>query len=258
MFHSNIETVPFLPKEICIYRDYINKQLDPIKKEVFSYSLISYIMSNTMPFPINADCFYNRCLESNNLESFIEFLASSYLRYKLYKNTGNIKKVYFKTEDLIYSSYFIKTFFDYKKPIKDKNFSEILWIYPKKSIKTFISDSFFDKEYNNYFYDKITLIRLIMIMAGFSRYEIKNLDICPDDELKQINYPTLILANIGLYEKELLKIREDVNGINVFLDLNAKETHCEIFTSDKELLKRTILEVINETENVQYTMKDFQ
>jgi len=257
MFSNNIETIPYLPKEISIYKDYINEQIDPIKREVFSYSLISYIMSNTIPFPINIDYFYNNYLDPNKLEDFIEFLALNYLRYKLYTNTGNIKKVYFKSEDLLYSRYFIKAFFDYKKPIKDNNSNEIVWVYPKKDIKTFISNSFFNKKYNNYFYDKITLIRLIMIMAGFSRYEIKSLDTCHSVELKQINYPTLILANIGLYEKELLKIREDINGINVFLDLSAKESNCEIFSTDKELLKRTILEVINETENLQYTMKDF-
>ncbi|SCG83366.1 hypothetical protein DW1_1798 [Proteiniborus sp. DW1] len=132
-----------------------------------------------------------------------------------------------------------------------------MWIYPKKNLKTFIANSFFNREYNNYYYDEMTLIRLIMIMAGFSRYEINNLDSCTDEELKKVNYPTLILANIGLYEKKFIKIKDDIDGISVFLDINAKGETENIFLTDREALKRTILDVINKTENLQYTMNDF-
>lgn len=103
----------------------------------------------------------------------------------------------------------------------------------------------------------MTLIRLIMIMAGFSRYEINNLDSCVDEELKKVNYPTLILANIGLYEKEFIKIRDDIDGITVFLDINANGVTENIFSKDREALKRTILSVINRTEKLQYTLNDF-
>ncbi|WP_159433579.1 hypothetical protein, partial [Proteiniborus sp. DW1] len=151
----------------------------------------------------------------------------------------------------------IKAFFDYEKPIKDREREELVWIYPKKNLKTFIANSFFNREYNNYYYDEMTLIRLIMIMAGFSRYEINNLDSCTDEELKKVNYPTLILANIGLYEKKFIKIKDDIDGISVFLDINAKGETENIFLTDREALKRTILDVINKTENLQYTMNDF-
>lgn len=253
----NTETAPLLPKEINIFKNYINEQSDPIRREVFNYSLVSYIISNIRPFPINIEFYYNNRLENDNFEDFINFLALSYLKYKLYTDSNNIKKVYFKTEDLFYSNYFVKTFFDYKKPVNDRDISEIVWIYPKESVRAFISESFFNKNYGNCFYNEMTLVRLIMIMAGFSKYEINSLDDCPSMELKQINYPTLILANIGLYEKELLKIQEGIDGISVFLDLSDKEEKEHIFSTDREALKRTILKVINETENLEYTMKDF-
>src|SRR5690606_29061269 len=111
---------------------------------------------------------------------------------------------------------------------------EIVWIYPQKNLKAFISNGFFNREYNGYYYNELTLIRLIMIMAGFSRYEINNLDNCVDEELKKINFPSLILANIGLYEKEYIKIMDNIDGISVFLDLNAKGETDSIFSKDRE------------------------
>lgn len=59
----NIETVPSLPKEVNVFRNYINEQTDPIRREVFSYSLISYIIGNIIPFPINIELFFNDCLD---------------------------------------------------------------------------------------------------------------------------------------------------------------------------------------------------
>ncbi len=253
----NIETVPSVPKEINIFKNYINEQSDPIRREIFSYSLTSYVLGNIAPFPIDIEFYYNNCSEEQNLEEYINFLALNYLMHKLNINASNIKKAYFKSEDIFYTNHFIKAFFDYEKPVKDKHSEEKVWIYPKKDARAFIANSFFNKSYNNYFYRDFTLIKLIMIMAGFSRYEISNLDGCTNEELKQINYPTLILANIGLYEKEFIKIKDDVDGISVFLDANAKGENEKIFTIDKELLKRTILSVINKTEKLEYTMNDF-
>ncbi len=252
----NIEAIHLLPKEIHTFKQYIIEQSDPIKREVYNYSLVSYIVKNIVPFPVNAEYYYDSYCEDDNIE-FMEFLALNYISHKLFLNSNSIKKLYFKMEDIFYSSNFIKTFFEFKLPIKDENIDKLAWIYPKKDIKTFISDSFFCKNYNNHFYDETTLIKLIMIMAGFSRYEINNLNNYPKEELSGINYPTLILANIGLYEKEYIKIEDDINGINVFLDLSAKEIKDRIFSTNKEFLKRTILKVINETEKLEYTMKDF-
>ncbi len=254
----NIEAIHLLPKEIHTFKQYIIEQSDPIKREVYNYSLVSYIVKNIVPFPVNAEYYYDNYCEDYNIE-FIELLALSYIRHKLFldNNSIGINKICFKVEDLFYSSNFIKTFFEIKLPIKDENIDEIAWIYPKKDIKIFISDSFFCKNYNSHFYDETTLIKLIMIMAGFSRYEINNLDNYPKEGLNGINYPTLILANIGLYEKEYIKIEDDINGINVFLDLSAKERKDHIFSTNKEFLKMTILKVINETEKLEYTMKDF-
>lgn len=255
--YPNIETVPVLPKEISMFKNYLNEQSDPIRREVFSYSLTSYIFGNMTPFPINIEFYYNNYSENHNLEDYINFLALSYLKHKIYISGNDARKAKFNSEDIFYSNYFIKAFFDYEKLVRDRKAEEIVWIYPKKSIRFFISNSFFNKKYNNYYYDELTLVRLIMIMAGFSRYEISNLDGCTDEELKQINYPTLILANIGLYEKEFIKIEDDIDGISVFLDVNAKGENEQIFSMDRNLLKRTILKVINETEKLEYTMQDF-
>lgn len=253
----NIETIPLLPKEIDVFKNHIIEQEDPIRREVFNYSLVSYIVKNIVPFPVNIDQYYDKISEYDNMEEFMNFLALNYIRYKLYLNSSNIKNIILKFEDIFYSSYFIKTFFEFKTPIRDNNLTEIVWLYPRKSIKTFISNNFFNKNYNDNYYDELALVRLIMIIAGFSRYELNNLANCSNEELKQINYPTLILANIGLYEKNLIKIRDDINGISVFLDLKAKEEKEQLFSIDEESLKKAILKVVNKTEEIAYTIKDF-
>lgn len=253
----NIETIPLLPKEIEVFKNYIIEQEDPIRRKVFSYSLVSFVVKNIVPFPVNIEYYYEIKPKDNNVEEFMEFLVLSYIRRKLYLISYNLKDIFIKSEDMFYSSNFIMTFFDFETPIRDNDQTEIVWIYPKKSIRNFISNNFFNKNHNNYFYDEMVLIKLIMIMAGFSRYELNNLDNCTNEEIKQINYPTLILANIGLYEKNLIKIRDDINGISVFLDLKAKGEKEQLFSKDKEFLKETILKVINKTEDVSYTIKDF-
>ncbi|MFA5524854.1 MAG: hypothetical protein WDA24_10900 [Tissierellales bacterium] len=253
----NIETMTVLPKEISMFKNYINEQLDPIRREIFCYSLISYIFGNITPFPINIESNYNNYYENDKSEEYINYLALSYLKHKIYISGNDGKKIKLSSDDLYYSKYFVKAFFDYDMPIKDRSTEEILWVYPKKSVRLFISESFFNKRFSNYYYDELTLAKLIMIMAGFSRYEINNLDGCINEELKQINYPTLILANIGLYEKNFIKIEDDINCISVFLDVNVKEENEKIFLIDRDVLKKTILRVINETEKLEYTMQDF-
>lgn len=253
----NIETIPLLPKEIDIFKNHIIRQADPIRREVFHYSLVSYIIKNTVPFPVSTEYYYDSYPGYLSEEEFMKTLALNYIGHKLYLNNRSAKNINIEIKDLLYSGNFIKTFFEYNLPIKDRGTNKIVWIYPKLSFKTFISNSFFNKNYNNYFYNEVTLIRLIMIMAGFSKYEINNLDSYASKHLGQINYPSLILANIGLYEKEIIKIKDGTNGISVYLDLNAKGEKQKIFSTNKRLLKRTIIEVINETEGVSYNMKDF-
>ncbi|WP_143474394.1 hypothetical protein, partial [Proteiniborus sp. DW1] len=103
---SNIETVPSLPKEVNIFKKYIDEQSDPIKREVFSYSLTSYIIGNITPFPINMELCYNDCLDECKLDEYISFLSLNYLIYKLNISSSNTKKVYFKSEDIFYTNHF--------------------------------------------------------------------------------------------------------------------------------------------------------
>lgn len=249
------KTMRNLPIEIDVFKKHIINQQDPIRREIYDFSLVTYIANNITCFPVNADFYYTNIEKEYN--NFFDTLALSYILFRNYTRNYENRNFKINVEDLQYCNDFIKSFFDYTSPISDNQTSEIVWIYPKKSVKIFISDSFFRKRYNDYFYDPITLVKLIMIMASFSRYELQNIKSCQNEDLKKINYPTLILANIGLYEKDYIKVREDFNGVSISLDLNRKNKAEKIFTKDENKLKSRILQIINETENLSYTMEDF-
>ncbi|TAH63617.1 MAG: hypothetical protein EWM50_02020 [Gottschalkiaceae bacterium] len=247
----NTQTISLLPKEIQIYRDYINNQTDPIKREVFNYSLVSYISKSIEPFPVNAECLYE--INSNHI---LQYFALSYIRHRQ-QHKNSLDYTCIRLEDLFYTSNFIKVFFDTLLPIKKESLESIFWIFPKLEIKYFVSNNFFEGNFNSYFYDDTTLIKFIMIISEFSQYEVHELADSSEDYLKTINYPTLILANIGLYEKGIIKIKDENNTVGIYLDLNPKQEECQIFSNNSSFLKQSILNVINKTQNLKYNMEDF-
>ena len=240
-----------LPDEVNLYKSLTDNEEDPIKKEVFSFSEVVFIMNNILPFTIEANLFYNE-KDLNNTD----YITKSYINSKFSQEKEN-QNIKINKEEIKYITNFLDFFYDLKAPITDYKNPNVLWLYPKIKIKEFISDCISDNKYEDYYYEDETLNKLILLMAGFVRYEYNNADENIINEIHELNYPTLILANISLYEKGLLKLHEESNGIAISLDSDSMDQRKTIFTKDVNKLKMRILDIVNYTDKTNYTFKDF-
>lgn len=250
--YSDINTISILPREIQIYKEHVINQSDPIKREVFNYSFISYITKLLEPFPVNYKYLYGL----NSIKHMLHDIALSYIEYK--QVYSNFEYFCNNKEELSYVINFIKLFYDTLLPIKDKEISDLVWIYPKLSIKCFVAQNFFESNFNSYYYNEEILKKFIILVSEFSQYELDEININTSYCLDKINYPTLILANIGLYEKGFIKFKDENNNkIGIYLDLESKSEELQIFSKDKLFLKKAILNIINKISNSNYLIKDF-
>ncbi|EOD01634.1 hypothetical protein [Caldisalinibacter kiritimatiensis] len=249
--NSDLKDSNCLPKEIIMYKNKISNSFDPIRKEIIGFSKLSYIMNNITPFPVDKNEYYKHKYEGNS-NHFLTMLAYNYISYKLKDKT----KLYLNSKELYYSISFITRFFEYETPINTTN-NSIIWIYPNYTMKQFLANCIKNNKLNISFVDNSTLTKLIMIMAAFVKYEYDNVDknFFTDDDL--LNLPTLILANIKLYEKGFLKLVETNEGVGVVVDLTPREEQEKNFTSDINRLKHNIIDVINQIEKGKYTINDF-
>ncbi len=245
-----------LPKEIDLYKRIYTKSEDPIKKEIFTFSEIAYIMNNISAFAVKAKEYYSIFYEYEDKNALLTLLGLSYTAYKTY-NKNKTKKIYINSSDFIYIMNFINIFYQYNKPITDKSNQDIIWIFPRLEIKKFLSDSIMDNNYDNYYFDDLTLTKFILIISNFVKYEYDKADDKIIHEIKTLNYPTLVLANIKLYEKGILKLTSEGKDIGVSLDLNTCKDTQKIFTKDINMLKKKIISVLKDTEEKNYSMKDF-
>lgn len=254
--HSKTYDSLELPKEIALYKTIYNKHEDPIKKEVFTFSETAYIMNSISSFPVKAKEYYSILYEYENKNALLTLLGLSYTAYKTY-NENKSKKIYINSSDFIYIMNFINIFYQYNNPITDKSNKEIIWIYPKLEIKKFLADSIMDSNYDSYYFDDETLTKFILIMSNFVQYEYNNADDSIMNDINTLNYPTLVLANIGLYEKGILKLTPEGENIGVSLELNGSNLKEKIFTEDMNKLKRKIISVLKNIEGKNYSVKDF-
>ena len=245
-----------IPDEIQLFKKISTEITDPIKKEVYSFSELAYIINNSKAFPIKASEYYTIKYEIGELDQLLSLLSLSYIAYRTY-NKDKSTKVYITKEDLLYIMKFIRKFYQYDEPRSDSENSNILWIYPKLKIKKFLSDCIIRKGYDNFYYDEETLTKLVLIISGFVKYEYDNADDEIIDKIESLNYPTLILANIGLYEKGYLKLNSNYSNIEVSLDITGKNNNGPIFSKDQIYLKKRILNIIREVEGKEYKLSDF-
>lgn len=152
---------------------------------------------------------------------------------------------------------FIGYFYDCTNPLRDEENDNILWIYPKLRIKNFIANYLFDNKNANYYFEESTLKKLILIISSFVRYEYENSDDNIASQINELNYPTLILANIYLYEKGILKVSDEEKGIGIMIDINVEKNKDKIFTDNEYELKKSIISLINSVEKSNYTIDDF-
>lgn len=254
--HSKTFDSIALPKEIDLYKRIYNKREDPIKKEVFTFSETAYIMNSVSPFPVKAEEYYSIFYEYENKNALLTLLGLSYTAYKAY-NENKVKKIYIKSSDFIYIMNFINIFYQYNKPITDKSNKEIIWIYPKLQIKKYLADSIMDNKYDSFYFDDDTLTKFVIIMSNFVQYEYNNASDSIINDINTLNIPTLVLANIGLYEKGILKLSLEGENIGVSLNLEGEKINEKIFTEDIGKLKKKIISVLKDTEGRSYSIKDF-
>ncbi|WP_069649529.1 hypothetical protein [Caloranaerobacter ferrireducens] len=255
--NSNKIDLVKLPEELIEFKKLYLNNKDPIKRKVLSFTEVSYFMNKIIPLPIDSNSYYKVRYEScNNDEYLLLLLAYNYIIYKLLLKKVNLYELKIHIEDIILTTNFIDIFYQYKTPILDKN-TNIVWIFPKQRIKEYIYESIYFNNFNNYYYEEETLLKLIYIIAGFVKYEYQNINSKMIDEIDLLNYPTLVFANIKLYEKGIIKIIEENDRVGIMLNFNSSNNQNVIFSKNENLLKKKILQVINKIDGVNYNINDF-
>lgn len=255
--NSNEICLGELPEEVIQFKKLYLINKDPIKRKVLSFAEASYFMNKIIPLPIDSNIYYKVRYEfCNNDKYLLLLLAYNYIIYKSLFKKINLYDLNIPFEDIIIATSFIDTFFQYKIPILDKT-TNIVWIFPKQRIKEFIYKSVYFNNFNDYYYEEETLIKLIYILAGFSKYEYQNIKDTMIDEIDMLNYPTLVYANIKLYEKDIIKIIEENDKVGIMLNFNSSNSQNIIFSKNEKLLKNKILQIINKIDGENYNINDF-
>lgn len=235
----------YLPNELVFFKQITFNKSDPIKRYMFNLKEINYIIKRIYKFSVPSKEFFERYY-SNNKDDFMNLLCKHYVELNV-----DVNKEY------EYIKKFISIFYDYTNPRYNNDSDNILWIYPRISVKNFIKESIFENKTKNVYFDKNTLNKLISIFTNFTKYEYSN---CNDNIsflFEGLNYPSLILANIDLYEKGYIEIVEDTNQTKLFLNKKTKIKENLTFSENRELLKTSILDFINLKENTNYSLNDF-
>ncbi|WP_425449774.1 hypothetical protein [Dethiothermospora halolimnae] len=245
-----------LPEDVIVFSKIIKEKIDPIKKEIFSFNEISYIMNNIASFPVKADEYYTIRYDNEEENSLLAMLALSYIAYKGYKENKKTN-INISKDDLYYTMNFIKNFFEYNSPIKDQSKSHILWIFPKMETKRYLANCINENNFDRFYYEEDTLTKLILIMTGFTKYEYNNVDENIENEINELNLPTLILANIRLYERGILNLTSEKGNVSISLKPSPLVANKRIFTENSHKVKEKIINVVNQLEGEEYTINDF-
>ncbi|MBB6216686.1 hypothetical protein HNQ80_002790 [Anaerosolibacter carboniphilus] len=240
--------------EIDYYSTILKNTDDPIKKKVFNFHQLSQLFSKISSFPVSKTTYFSLKDDFPLENILIKYLA---LSYSIYRQISKKEHTYIKlnaqvlslTEDFIYQ------FYAFDLPIKDHNHQELLWIYPKLQYKHFLADCILLGNYNDYCIDISTIEEIVQIMAGFTRYE---LDQTLAETNSRVNFPSLIYANIKLYEKGYLEVTEGSTGIEIRLNLKPESSASPIFSRYSYPLKKTIIDICKKSYNEHYSYKDFQ
>ncbi|MTI67785.1 MAG: hypothetical protein FH753_14460 [Firmicutes bacterium] len=241
----------YLPHEFVIYNKIKKKEKDPIKKEIYSFQDIISFFSYLKPFPIKSSDYYNIMYENFDFYNIYLFLGLSYFSYRA--SLSKIDKIITSKSDIVKVMNFVSQFYDCKNPVLDTN--GLLWFYPKLEIKKFIKNSIMSKNLNSYYINETTITKLILIITGFVKYEFKE----GSNFIKELNMPTLILANIGLYEKGYLKLIEEENDkVGICLNSKGNGNRQKIFTKERTKLKEKIIKVLDNYEKIKCSIDDFK
>lgn len=234
-----------LPSELVFFKQITLNKIDPIKRYMFSLKEISYILKKISKFSVPSKDLFE-IYTSNDKNNFMKLLCKNYIKLNM-----DINKEY------VYIKKFISIFYDYDNPVYNDDLESVLWIYPRADMRNFISKSIFENKTENIYFDKNTVNKLISIFARFTKYEYSNCD----DEIsflfEGLNYPSLILANIDLYEKGYIEVLDNMNQIKFCLNNKTNIKRKISIVPNRELLKNHILNFININEKTNYSLSDF-
>ncbi|MDF2547906.1 MAG: hypothetical protein K0R93_2804 [Anaerosolibacter sp.] len=247
IYSTNIDEVDY-------YARILSSTEDPIKKKILDFHQLTYIFSKLKSFPISKAPYYDLKNECAFERIFKKYIALSYVVYRQITSDENIK-IEFNDRLSSLIEDFICRFYAYESPIKDLYQQEVLWIYPRLQYKYFLTDCMLLGNHDDYYVDISTIEEIVQIMAGFTRYEF---DQTLAETNYQVNFPSLIFANIKLYEKGYLEVVEEHAGVEIKLNLKPNSKAFPAFSRNSYILKRTIIDMCKKSYNEHYSYKDFK
>ncbi len=225
---------------------------EPIERNLLSFKEINKIFAVISEFPVSINRYLYLIEEKE--DKIIDYCVRSYLNY----NNISIKGLTLTDEDATKFKNFIKMFFDIKYPVKDIKDINIYWIYPKLEYKMFLASCISNNLLEEYYISSEALNSLVEIISAFSWSEYKDGDKNPVLVDNIINLPTLIYANIKLYEKGYINIKEINNRVEISLDINGNKKKKPIFSKNKRILKERIVKTCNENYKTNFTLEDIK
>lgn len=217
---------------------------DIIRKDIYDFNKIVSIMDYVNPIYIKKDLYFNTLFEKKDIKKIFNLVCTEYLK--------NISHKY-NIEEINLTIHFIRKFYDVFRPLEvNKGY---LVIYPKLSIKEYISGVIKKKNFDNVYISEKTLEQLITMIIAFSKFELEKID---SKDFDDMNIPTLILANIKLYEKGILSIEKNKDEEILFYLKPMGDTNKTIkIINDEELMMYKILNTLKKKVNKNYNINDF-
>ncbi|MFZ5965786.1 MAG: hypothetical protein ACOYVK_01230 [Bacillota bacterium] len=229
---------------------------DPIKGKIFSYEQLSKIFADLSVFPISRSNYYYIKEDIQCDKILLNYYVFSYVTYNQIMKKKRIEG-YYEEKTIQHLGEFLTSFYDINLPKQDTQCHDIMWVYPKIEYKCFFTECVTDSCFDRYYVDKQTVRNLIEIIAGFSKYEMENLSQETLNECKNMNLPTMIYANIQLYDKGYLKLKKNGFNIEISLDPNPQLKQRRVFSRNKTQLKEDIIKICQDKYQKKFTINDF-
>jgi len=219
---------------------------DIIRKDIYEFNKLINIIDYLPPLYIEKNKYFNTLFKEKNILKLLHLVCTEYLK--------NINKTYKEDNELFHLSIkLINKFYDVFKPINLNN--QNVAIYPKFSIKKYITQVREAEDFRFSYISEKTLEKLIYLIIKFSEFELSNID---KGKFGEINLPSLVLANIKLYEKGILKIYQNEDKKIEFY-LTRKTTNkinSKIIKNDDYVICK-IIEMLRKNNYGCFTVYDF-
>ncbi|MGO1650846.1 hypothetical protein [Senegalia sp. (in: firmicutes)] len=229
-----------------LYFSLNNYEQDIIRKDIYEFNKLISILNNIPPLYIEKDKYFNTLYKQRDISKLLQLVCSEYLK--------NINKNFEIDKESIYLTIkLINKFYDIFKPI---NINEkYLIIYPRLSIKKYITNIIESENFTTSYIPEDTLNKLIILLIKFSEFELNNID---EENFENINLPTLVLANLKLFEKGILTISKNINNeIEFYINKSIKDNKSMKIIMDEEMIIYKIIQLLFEKKYGLYKINDF-